>query len=634
MPSDDTDMGYLARLFALVACMLFVFGLGAAAVKNDPIGNDEVNSLHHTYDYKRTQQKTIPETIASLIYKSNQHGPLYFVLLNLWQRAVGQDMAIARLLSVFVALLSIAMTFRLATIISGRNAALIAVLMLSFLAYYLYFASIARMYTLLAFTTGWATWSYWQVSQASTGPSSWRWLSLLLSTAALLYIHYFGVVPLLALGVYHLVFRRKNRRWWHMSLALVCAVTSFMPWLPIAVAGFTRRNDLAPKSLTAPEALLNTSIIYTNGLAIASWLLAIVLMLTYRKLSQAEKYLTLITGLSILIPLLLNEISPVLVSNRLRYMTVFALPFACVAAIAVQRLPGWTAVRAPVLGIWVLSSFAFLGSEQLQIFTNKEIHQIDAFPRYHDFRYSTTPIPPLNVPIISLQPDPRIIRFKILDFYGDMLSDQKHIVDIAGRTLDELSIQSGYTSYRSLDAIASNASEFFLLFNPQQTELTSLPVYTDWMLQHYHACRRYHESAHSIIEHYIWRELPCELVASEHPFAIHYDNGTELGNLLSTQSEQNLHIWLWWHYMLEKDYSYTLQLFDEHGNKHRQYDEVITDEPIDSVQLDTSQLAPGDYTLQLIVYDFDTKSSQPGTIVSDGRRFERAVEITQVSIAG
>ena len=88
-----------------------------------------------------------------------------------------------------------------------------------------------------------------------------------------------------------------------------------------------------------------------------------------------------------------------------------------------------------------------------------------------------------------------------------------------------------------------------------------------------------------------------------------------------------------WLKTLEEMYSFTLQdLSILKLNKVQQDDRVISGEPVDVMKLDISSLPSGEYTVKLIVYDFESKASQPGMRVDGAGRFEREIEIARLSV--
>ena len=72
-------------------------------------------------------------------------------------------------------------------------------------------------------------WSYWRVALHPRPPGPGAQAGLLLGSIGLLYSHYFGSLVLPVLGLFHLLFVPKERRWWRTVLlvglaALVAAL--------------------------------------------------------------------------------------------------------------------------------------------------------------------------------------------------------------------------------------------------------------------------------------------------------------------------------------------------------------------------------------------------------------------------
>ena len=93
-----------------------------------------------------------------------------------------------------------------------------------------------------------------------------------------------------------------------------------------------------------------------------------------------------------------------------------------------------------------------------------------------------------------------------------------------------------------------------------------------------------------------------------------------------------MNIYFWWTNTIANEYAFSSQLFDVRDDKVAQLDNVICGDPISSHSFDISDLPPGEYTSKLIIYDFDSKDSQSGTIVAGEQRFERAVDVGRISI--
>lgn len=126
-----------------------------------------------------------------------------------------------------------------------------------------------------------------------------------------------------------------------------------------------------------------------------------------------------------------------------------------------------------------------------------------------------------------------------------------------------------------------------------------------------------------------------ELTDAQNPFTVLYDNRLILFNLLHEIDSDQMSFHFWWAHNVKHDYAFSIQIFDEQGEKVQQYDDGITREPSSArYDVDISMLAAGDYTAKLIVYDFVTRVSQPGTVLSHQGQFERELEIAAFAIRG
>ena len=510
--------------------------------------------------------------------------------------------------------------------------AYMALVIVTFLAYHLFYSHTARMYTLLPLFAGWVIWSYWKAVTAADSVPLSLWISLLASTSLILYLHYFGIIILAAIGLYHLLFIEKHRRWWRISLVMALAGLLFMPWLPVAIEGFSNRISLADTRLPLLDSLLTIFQIFSNGLFFIPLAATALAALRYRRLSKAEQFILLITAFILLTTALVNEITPILVERRMRYMTIITVPFCLSYAIGLRLMPRWNILRFPMLILLIASFVAFYRSEDLLLHANKRVQNLDKIPHYQDFIYESENLPGHNELILSFHSDTPITVNKTLLYYRAELSKWAHLAHMSYDEGGALVIQSGLSTYGTVDAIADNSIGIWVIYNPQQTDLPSLDVYANWLSQHYHACRRYVDKPDNVIDYYLRSDVPCELVTSENPFAIRYDNGTELGNLIVDQERDLLTVYLRWLKSLEEMYSFTVQIFDTQADKVQQDDRVISGEPVDVMKLDISSLPSGEYTVKLIVYDFESKASQPGMRVDGAGRFEREIEIARLSV--
>lgn len=622
----------LPELVALT-CICFVYGSGLANLKSSPaFVADDMETLKHIHPLNLQEIYSVRDTVVSVAYKSMEHAPLYFVGLNIWQGAAGYDLFTGRLLSTYFAVLAVAAIYRLGRLGGDRELACGAAIALSFYAFFVHYTYVARMYTLLPLLAGWLLWAYWRVIAARGAVNIWRWLSLFFATAILIYVHYSGFVLLAALGFYHLFFARKDRRWLAVSLVVVAACLLFIGWLPVALRGFERSQsaltDWHLPFLTALQAILSIS---ANGFWFIPVLAGTAAIIRRKQLPRAEVYLLVVAGASILALLLLNEIIPILATIRMRYILALATPMCCAIAIGLRRLPGWHALRWLLLALWIASYFAYAGSEDLQIYTNRRKANSDQKTHLQEFIYESERLPSMRQPILSMRYAAQWEQNGMRQYYRSLLADYADIVFI-GYEEDVLWIENGSPRFGTQADIVANATGAWVIHNPQQTDLAELAYYRDWFSQHYRSCGNRVDNPKVTIAIYLQHAVPCQLITAEQPFAVAYDNGTQLGNVLVEQADAELTVFLWWQKAINKPYDYILQLFDAAGEVLAEVAAPITADPLDINQLELADLPAGDYSLSLTVRDRETGRAQPGRLLADGRRFESEVALQPFSL--
>ena len=621
-----------AHFLLVGASLLFVYALGITNLKSVPISHSESNTQKNLYKTYLDPPYSVAQTLESVSERSEQHGPLYFVLLNIWRGLVGRDLFSLRLLSIFFGLLSTAFAYRLAAITRDYEAALLAAVLTSFCAFLFFYSQIVRMYSLLPLLAAVTVWGYWKVVSASGDVPWWRWLLLASASCALIYVHYYGIFVLAAIGLYHLVFAPKDHRWLGVCLAMLCAALLFSPWLPVVVKALSQTHIPQSGRLSLIETVGTLAGIYTNGLYLFLLLAFAPVVLRYRGLSNSQRYIVLSSLFIASLMVLANVFLPLLYAKRMRYTIVLLIPLNCAFAVGLSLLPWRRAIRSVVLVAWIITFFTYSRSNDLALYTNQIDQGSDATPAYQVFHYEADLFPSRQALILSFHPDKTVDSHKILSYYRWVLSDWSHLVHISYDNSGEPVIQSGLSTYATLDDIAANSNGIWVIYDPRQTDLDELDVYVHWFSSYFQGCRSYFESNRAVIGYYLKRPIPCELVNDDQPIQIDYDNGAKLGNVLTRQSADELLVYFWWWRGFDSDFAFSLQLFDEQAVKVQQTDAVIGGDPIDVASLDISTLPEGNYRLELIVYDYLTRESQPGAIVSPDLRVERAAILDHVMI--
>ena len=189
----------------------------------------------------------------------------------------------------------------------------------------------------------------------------------------------------------------------------------------------------------------------------------------------------------------------------------------------------------------------------------------------------------------------------------------------------KLALQSTNSRVLGIDDLL--AEDAFLLLRPSvESAAEDSVVWRDWLEGHFQFCQRIAENAHVVIDQYLRRDMPCELVLAASPMEALYDNGAELRNRVVQVDGGELRIALWWRLAEGAKTSYSIQVFDAAGARVRQTDHVMNRTMV-SHTLDLSDLPAGEYQARLIVYDFESGKSHGGEIKASGARFGREIEI-------
>ena len=173
---------------------------------------------------------TVQDVIQSVQNHSPDQTPAYFIILRFWGNFVAQDIAMARLLSVFASLLALAFVWRLAVDFISPRAGFVAAMLLAGNAYFNWYVINARMYPLVVLTSCVALWLYLRIQYRVKQPKIADYLALACAVFFYCNLHFFNLLYLAALAGFHIVFAPKNRRWLFTTAAALLALSLFSPY--------------------------------------------------------------------------------------------------------------------------------------------------------------------------------------------------------------------------------------------------------------------------------------------------------------------------------------------------------------------------------------------------------------------
>ena len=615
----------------IVLCLALTYVLGVSNLKSFPIVGAEYNSTLHLSATRFGPSYSLGETIDTVV-SDKVHSPGYVVLLNLWSRLAGRDLFALRLLSVFFGVFAVGITYRLALLTGSADIAIDAALLAASLAFAVYFNYTVRMYGLLAMLSVAVAWCYWKVTRMTRPVPRRYWIAFICASSAVLWVHYLGLIALAAVGVYHLVFARKDRRWFHTCLALIAAVLLFAPWLPVFIAGIAAKSSPDSDALSSVDSLLAMASIYTNGLPFIAPVVGLAAAFNYRRLGQARKYILILACAIVLLMLVANEFTTLLYARRIRYTIIFALPWACALAIALNLIPAWRLIRIPFLILWIAGFVGYSASDELLLYTNWLTQDQHKMPHYQDLLYEPAVVTNESDYIVSFHPDTSL-TWQFPDYYYQAPGKWAGLIHIWTAPDGIPAFNSSVAELGSVDSMASWRFPVWLIYDPRETDLGKIPAYADGFAKHYRSCGRYVEKPSSVIERYAPVDVSCALLTSADPLAIDYDNGAGLANIHIELDADTLQVYSWWSRTHFGKYTYSLQIFDKDGEKVApQTDNLIGDSGLYALGIDVSSLPKGEYAVRQIVYDTLSVKSQPGRIVGSQTQFQREVEVGRFTI--
>ncbi len=324
------------------------------------------------------------------------HG--WALLLFVWGRLVGWSLVAIRALPLFAGLLTLAWVYRCGRDFFSPAAGLLASLLLAASLFFLAYLTHARAFSLVALCVALILWCYWRLTLHPQPARKMARPGLLAGSVGLLYAHYFSALFLPVLILFHLSLRPKDRRWWQTGALFVLAALLASPQLPGFFNGLqmtTGDHALGTSALAAPDLLARLAYRLSNGiLPPAEWLgNALLLLLPLLFLYVAfrrwrigarrdARWLLLFASAGfLLLAVAVNAVIGTLLDDRLRYLMPLLPPCALLAAMGLLRLAGQRQrLLSLLMAFWLaLGAFLSLASDfryELGFFFPTNIHRV------------------------------------------------------------------------------------------------------------------------------------------------------------------------------------------------------------------------------------------------------------------
>ena len=253
-------------------------------------------------------------------------------------------------------------------------------------------------------------------------------------------------------------------------------------------------------------------------------------------------------------------------------------------------------------------------------------NQAAQLPRFIHFAQSSVAMPGAGTSILSLHPD-QPIDPDLFEYLASLFSDWASLLHLHHEN-GEIIVQNSGKQYADLKAFTEDNQIVHVLYNTRDTDLDRLN--DDVTFDEFNLCQREATADGAVIELYVSRGFSCELVTAGDPLQVRYDNGIRLENLEIQTDQDGMDFQFMWSGLPDEAHSVSIQVFDETGEKMLGQDSVIGHITLDRQRIDISSLPPGDYRVKLILYNFDTRINVGGTVIEDGARFERALEVAAI----
>ena len=217
-----------------------------------------------------------PGRVIRAVLLSEAHPPLYFLLLYAWTIVLGTSDIVLRLFSIVCSLACLPFVAPIACRLGGNRAVLPSCVLFAFSPWTIYFATEARMYSLLLLCVLAMMWASLRLCQDG---ASFRILAVwVLSSAAGFLTQHLFVFPWLAVVAWLLITRGKFSRS-NLVVCLLLTVALILPWylkLPNSVASFRATPtgtwlNLRPPGFDRMVAFRDTVVRFFSGSSQALW---------------------------------------------------------------------------------------------------------------------------------------------------------------------------------------------------------------------------------------------------------------------------------------------------------------------------------------------------------------------------
>lgn len=348
----------------VILVLLIVALLGIIGLNQDALWFDEIYSFIYAggEQYGPISAGDVLTRVTEQLHHE-KNPPGYYVLLHFWIDAVGSTPFAGRALSLLVGLLGLAWTYRFGREIalrfgmsSGDLIGFAAAVAVGASAFFIYYLHEIRVYSLIVCISAFECWAYFRLIRANQKLNRWLLVVFSLCAAASLYLHYQAALILVTLGLYHLFFVKKDRRWLEIALAAVVTGLLFLPWV-WAIYTFSSKEPILPAvTMNVGQILPSLALTFSNNSVALLVLLAALAL--YNRFSVVKTVGFLVIG-GVIVAIVVNRVYPFI--NQIRYIIYLWPLLAVMVGLGIERLVRSKLSAVVPLSIWAAAAVLTIG---------------------------------------------------------------------------------------------------------------------------------------------------------------------------------------------------------------------------------------------------------------------------------